>query len=94
MVGKHNKTVDEVLTYTKSSDIYEAKMCQALLNEPSHLHKSKIYSVFHEKLHVLFGEQLNEENFLKFIADNTLGIRKSRFLDTVRHWEAITVPRR
>ena len=88
MVGKHNKTVDEIFTYTKSSDIYEAKMCQALLNEPSHLHELKRYSVFHEKLHMLFGEQLNEENFLEWIAD-TLGIRKSRFLDTVRHWEAI-----
>ena len=52
VVGKHNKTVDEILTYTKSSDIYEAKMCQALLNELSHLHKSKRYSVFHEMLHV------------------------------------------
>ena len=45
-------------------------------------------SVFHEKLHVFFGEQLNDENFLKWI-DDKLGIRKSRFVDTMRHWEAI-----
>ena len=57
-------------------------------NELSHLHKLRRYSVFHEKLHVFFGEQLNNENFLKWIAGN-LGIRKSRFADTVRHWEAI-----
>ena len=88
VVGKHNKTVDEILKYTKSSDIYEAKMCQSLLNEFSHLHNSKRYSAFHEKLHVLFGEQLNDENFLKWITDK-LGIRKSRFVDTVRHWETI-----
>ena len=64
VVGKHNKTVNEILTYTKSSDIYEAKVCQALLNELSYLD-----SAFHEKLHVLFGEQLDDENFLKWIAD-------------------------
>ena len=52
VVGKHFKMVDEILTYAKSSDIYESKMCQALLNELSHLHKSKRYSVFHEMLHV------------------------------------------
>ena len=69
VVGKHNKTVNDILTYTKSSGIYEAKMCQALLNELSHLHKSKRYNVFHKKLHVLFGEQLNDDNFLKRIAD-------------------------
>ena len=63
-------------------------MCQALLNELSHLHTSKRYSVFHEKLHVFFGEQLNDENFLKWI-DDKFGIRKSRFVDTMRHWEAI-----
>ena len=80
--------IDKILTYTESSDIYEAKMCQVLPNELSHLHKLKRYSVFHEKLHVFFGEQLNNENFLKQIADK-LGIRKSRFADTVRHWEAI-----
>ena len=34
---------------------------------------------------MLFGEQLNE-NFLKWIA-NKLGIRKSRFIDTMRHWK-------
>ena len=45
-------------------------------------------SVFHEKLHVFFGEQLNDENFLKWI-DDKLRIRKSRFVDTMRHWEAI-----
>ena len=88
VVGKHNKTVDEILKYTKSSGIYEAKMCQSLLNESSHLHNSKRYSVFHEKLHVLFGEQLNDENSLKWITDK-LGIRKSRFVDTVKHWEPI-----
>ena len=57
--------IDKILTYTESSDIYEAKMCQVLPNELSHLHKLKRYSVFHEKLHVFFGEQLNNENFLK-----------------------------
>ena len=88
VVGKHNKTVNEISTYTKSSDIYEAKMCQALLKELSHLHKSKRYSVFDEKLHVLFGEQLDDEKFLKWIHDK-LGIRKSRFIDSVRHWKAI-----
>ena len=56
VAGKHQKTVDEILTYTKSSDIYKAKMCQELLNKISHLHTSKRYSIFHEKLHVFFGE--------------------------------------
>ena len=42
VVWKHFKMVDEILTYTKSSDIYESKMCQVLLNELSHLHKSSV----------------------------------------------------
>ena len=63
-------------------------MFQPLLNEFSHLHKLKRYGVFHEKLHVLFGEQLDDENLLKWIGDK-LGVRKSRFTDSVRHWKAI-----
>ena len=56
------------------------------MNFPIYINQK--YIVFHEKLHVLFGEQLNNENFLKWIVDK-LGIRKSRFVDTVRRWEAI-----
>ena len=56
------------------------------MNFPIYINRKD--SVFHEKLHPLFGEQLNNDNFLKRIADK-LDIRKSRFVDTVRHWEAI-----
>ena len=36
----------------------------------------------------MFGEQLDDKKFLKWICDK-LGIRKSRFIDSVRHWKAI-----
>ena len=56
------------------------------MNFPIYINRKD--SVFNDNLHPLFGKQLNNDNFLKWIADK-LGIRKSRFVDTVRHWETI-----
>lgn len=53
------------------------------------LHKSKKYRVFHDKLHNLFGCQLEEENFLKWLTDK-LNIRKSRFIESVKNWEKLS----
>ena len=41
--------IDEVLAYTPNEDIYEARMCEALLKELTELHQCKKYSVFHKK---------------------------------------------
>ena len=52
------------------------KMCEALLNDLRSLHDSQKYGVFHARLHTLFGEQLEEENFLRWLASK-LNIRQS-----------------
>ena len=61
-------------------------MCEALLNDLKSLHDSKKYGVFHARFHNLFGEQLEEENFLRWLASK-LNIRQSRFIDSVNNWK-------
>ena len=85
---KHNKLLDEILAYANSSDIYETRMYEALLNEQAQLHKSTKYRVFQEKLQNLLGRQLKEENFLKWLTDK-VNIRKSMFIELVKNWEKI-----
>lgn len=85
---KHNKLLDEILAYANSSDIYETRMYEALLNEQAQLHKSTKHRVFQEKLQNLLGRQLKEENFLKWLTDK-VNIRKSMFIELVKNWEKI-----
>ena len=86
--GEENRKsiIDEVLAYTPNEDIYEARMCEALLKELTELHQCKKYSVFHKKLYDLFGEQLEEENFVKWLTDK-MNIRKARFIESVNDWK-------
>ena len=80
--------MDEILAYANSSDIYETRMYEALLNEQAQLHKSTKHRVFQEKLQNLLGRQLKEENFLKWLTDK-VNIRKSMFIELVKNWEKI-----
>lgn len=64
-------------------------MYQALLNELKQLNQSKRYSKFHERLHGLFGDQLDEENFLRRIAEK-LDLRATRFMEATTNWKIIT----
>ena len=87
VVDKCSDTVDEILAYTHSEDLFEARMCEALLNDSRSLHDSQKCGVFHARLHTLFGEQL-EENFLRWLASK-LNIRQSQFIDSVNNWKQI-----
>ena len=49
------------------------------------LHDSRKYGVFHARLHTLFREQLEEENFLRWLPSK-LNIKQSRFIDSVNNW--------
>ena len=71
---------------THSEDLFEARMCEALLNDLRSLHDSPKCGVFHARLHTLFREQLEEENFLGWLASK-LNIRQSRFIDSVNNWK-------
>ena len=86
VVDKYSDTVDEILAYTHAEDLFEARMCEAILNDLRSLHDSQKYGVFHARLHTLFGEQLEEENFLRWLASK-LTIRQSRFIDSVNNWK-------
>ena len=85
-VVKHSDTVDEILAYTHAEDLFAARMCEALLNDLRSLYDSQKYGVFHARLHTLFGEQLEEEKFLRWLASK-LKIRQSRFIDSVNNWK-------
>ena len=86
VVDKYSDTVDEILAYTHAEDLFEARMCEAILNDLRSLHDSQKYGVFHERLHTLFGEQLEEESFLRWLASK-LTIRQSRFIDSLNNWK-------
>ena len=85
-VVKHSDTVDEILAYTHAEDLFAARMCEALLNDLRSMYDSQKYGVFHARLHTLFGEQLEEEKFLRWLASK-LKIRQSRFIDSVNNWK-------
>ena len=88
VVDNYSDTVDKILAYTHAEDLFEARMCEALLNDLRSLHDSQKYGVFHARLHTVFGEQL-EENFLRWLASE-LNIRQSRFsrfIDSVNNWK-------
>ena len=74
VIDKYSDTVDGILVYTHVEDLFEARMCEALLNDLRSLHDSQKYGVFHARLHTLFREQLEEENFLRWLASK-LSIR-------------------
>ena len=86
VVDKYSDTVDEILAYTHAEDLFEARMCEAILNDLRSLHDSQKYGVFHARLHTLFGEQLEEESFLRWLASK-LTIRQSRFIDCLNNWK-------
>ena len=86
VADKYSDTVDEILAYTHAEDLFEARMCEALLNDLRSLHNSQKYGVFHARLHTLFREQLEKENFLRWLASK-LNIRQSRFIDSVDNWK-------
>ena len=87
MMEENSKTVNEILTYTQCNNVYEARVCQALLTELKQLNQSKKYCKFHERLYELFGDQLDEENFLRWIASK-LKIRPTRFIESTKQWKS------
>ena len=68
VIDKYSDTVDGILVYTHVEDLFEARMCEALLNDLRSLHDSQKYGVFHARLDTLFGEQLKQEKFLRWLA--------------------------
>ena len=79
IMGKNSTTINEILTYTIATDLFEAKAFEALNNELKKIHKSKQYGRLHLRLNEYFGEQLCDESFLRWFA-NKLGIGHSERL--------------
>ena len=58
---------------------------EALVNHLKFLNKDKKYPKFHETLNNIFGDHLNNETFLKWLA-NKLNTRPSKFTIYVKKW--------
>ena len=78
------KTVD-VLAHTTCESVFEAQVCQAFLERLKTLNREKKYPTFHQLLHDVFGEQLQSQTFLDWLAKK-IDMRPSKFSIYVQRW--------
>ena len=78
------KTVD-VLAHTTCESVFEAQVCQAFIERLKTLNREKKYPKFHQPLHGMFGEQLQSQTFLDWLAKK-LDIRPSKFSIYIQRW--------
>ena len=78
------KTVD-VLAHKTCESVFEAQVCQAFLERLKTLNREKKYATFHQLLHDIFGEQLQSQTFLDWLAKK-IDMRPSKFSIYVQRW--------
>ena len=61
------ETVDD-LDHTTCESVFEAQVCQAFIERLKTLNREKKYPTFHQLLHDIFGEQLQSQTFLDWLA--------------------------
>ena len=61
------KPVD-VLAHTTCESVSEAQVCQAFIERLKTLKREKKYPTFHQLLHDVFGEELQSQTFLDWLA--------------------------
>ena len=64
---------------------FESLVSDTLVNHLKCLNKDKKYPNFHETLNNILGYHLNDETFIKWLA-NKLNIRPSKFTIYVKKW--------
>ena len=79
------KPTVEILAHTTCDSVFEAQVCKALIIRLKALNKERKFPNFHRLLNEVFGDQLNDEAFLAWLAKKS-EIRSSKFSQYVLKW--------
>ena len=62
------KPTVEILAHTTCDSVFEVQVCKALITRLKNFNKERKYPTFHSLLNEVFGDQLNDEAFLAWLA--------------------------
>ena len=79
------KPTVEILAHTTCDSVFEAQVCKALIIRLKALNKERKFPNSHRLLNEVFGDQLNDEAFLAWLAKK-FEIRSSKFSQYVLKW--------
>ena len=79
------KPTVEILAHTTCDSVFEAQVCKALIIRLKALNKERKFPNSHRLLNEVFGDQLNDEAFLAWLAKES-EIRSSKFSQYVLKW--------
>ena len=79
------KPTVEILAHTTCDSVFEAQVCKALIIRLKALNKERKFPNSHRLLNEVFGDQLNDEAFLAWLAEK-FEIRPSKFSQYVLKW--------
>ena len=79
------KPTVEILAHTTCDSVFEVQVCKALITRLKNFNKERKYPTFHSLLNEVFGDQLNDEAFLAWLAKKS-EIRSSKFSQYVLKW--------
>ena len=80
------KPTVEILAHTTCDSVFEAQVCKALIIRLKALNKERKFPNSHRLLNEVFGDQLNDEAFLAWLAKKS-EIRPSKFSQYVLKWK-------
>ena len=63
----HPKSMEAILAQNNSETKFERMVSTALINHLKQLNKDRKFPLLHETLNNIFGEQLNDESFTKWL---------------------------
>ena len=81
----HPKSMEAILAQNNSETKFESMVSTALINHLKQLNKDHKFPLLHETLNNIFGEQLNDESFTKWLSCK-LQIRHSKFNEYHSKW--------
>ena len=62
------KPTVEILAHTTCDSVFEVQVCKALITRLKNFNKERKYPTSHRLLNEVFGDQLNDEAFLAWLA--------------------------
>ena len=78
-------SINPLIKQNKNEQMVHNLVSDALMSQFKSLNKDKKFPMFHECLNNIFGDQLNNENFLEWLSPK-LEIRPSKFKKYVAKW--------
>ena len=81
----HPKSMEAILAQNNSETKFESMVSTTLINHLKQLNKDHKFPLLHETLKNIFGEQLNDESFTKWLSCK-LQIRHSKFNEYHSKW--------